>query len=134
VQSPSELDKGLPLKIKSPDLSLFIPNGSPVSISFFLTPIIGVSPLEWTAVAGLAEGTLVKVCYQNKITGSFSIHRVRENTYKLLFCTLGSNLCGNVALVKDEAGDMLLAVNQKEAYEFVLEELKSSSAASKLCL
>jgi len=128
VQSPSELDKGLPLQISSPYFSLFVPNGSPVSIRFILN---GASPLEWTAVAAQPEGTLVKVGYQNSIKGLFSIHRVRDNIFKLLFCTLGSNLCGNVALVRDEAGNTLLAVNQKQPYMFVLEEVPSPSAATK---
>jgi len=132
VQSPIEIDKGLPLTITSPSDSLFIPNGSPVFISFELTPIIGAFPLEWTVVAGLPEGTLVKVeGYPHTVPGSFSIHRVRDNTYKLLFCTLDSSLCGNVAIVEDEAKNRLLAVNQKHPYEFVLEQLPSSSAASK---
>ncbi|XP_027929762.1 trypsin inhibitor A-like [Vigna unguiculata] len=131
VQSLIEVDPGLPLTITSPFKSLFIPNGSPVSISFELIPN-DESPLEWTAVPGLPEGTLVKVRgYPHTLPGSFSIHRVRDNTFKLLFCTLGSSLCGNVAIVEDEAKNRLLAVNQKHPYEFVLEQLPSSSAASK---
>jgi len=48
-----------------------------------------------------------------------------------LFCKFGCNLCRNVALVDDDAGNRLLAVNQKDPYEFVFKELPSSSAASK---
>ncbi|XP_014493060.1 chymotrypsin inhibitor 3-like [Vigna radiata var. radiata] len=131
ARSPIWSDKGQKIRISSPYKSLFIPNGSPVSLEFELIPILGASPTQWVAVAGLTEGTLVKVGYENAITGSFSIHRIGINVYKLLFCTPRATLCGNVALVEDDAGNQLLAVTQKEPYGFVLEEIKSPSAASK---
>ncbi|BAT84572.1 hypothetical protein LR48_Vigan03g153800 [Vigna angularis] len=126
VQSPFETDPGLPLKITSPYRVQFIPEG-PVFIDFVNDPL-GVNSLEWKAVEVLSEGTLVKVGYQNSLKGSFIIERASSaNTYKLLFCTLGGSLCGNVAIVNDEAGNRLLAVNQKTPFQFILTPLPSTS-------
>ncbi|XP_014493065.1 trypsin inhibitor A-like [Vigna radiata var. radiata] len=126
VQSPSEVDNGLPLIITSFARTGFLSTGQ-ATISF-----ADDSSLEWTAVAGFPEGTLVKVSgYTYTIRGTFSIKNVRANIYKLVFCKFGGDLCGNVALVGDDAGNRLLGINQKDPYEFVLEEIPSSSAASK---
>ncbi|XP_014522196.1 trypsin inhibitor DE-3-like [Vigna radiata var. radiata] len=119
VQSPLEVDLGLRLRISSPFRVTFIPEG-PVSISF-VDDTVGDNSLKWTAVEVLDEGTFVKVGYQNSIAGYFVIQRGSSaNTTKLSFCIIGGSLCGNVAIVEDEAGNRLLAVNQKKAYEFIL--------------
>jgi len=126
VQSPLETSKGLSWRIASMFASTFIPEGSRVFISFISSP-----SLEWTAVEGLPEGTVVKVKgYPNTVTGSFSIHRVSGNSYKLLFCTLDNSLCGNVGIVRDDAGNRLLVITQNYPFVFVLQELPLPSAAS----
>ncbi|XP_014522198.1 trypsin inhibitor DE-3-like [Vigna radiata var. radiata] len=119
VQSPIETDSGLPLKISSPFKVTFIPQG-PVFINF-VDDSVGDNSLEWTAVEVLYEGTFVKVGYQNSLKGYFVIQQGSSaNTVNLSFCILGGSLCGNVVIVKDEAGNRLLAVNQNKAYDFIL--------------
>ncbi|RBG51717.1 hypothetical protein BRM46_05655, partial [Xanthomonas oryzae pv. oryzae] len=125
VQSPIETDPGLPVTISSPYRVEFIPEG-PVYLGFDIP--VGANSLEWTAVGDHSEGTFVKVGYPNSLKGSFIINRASSpNSYKLLFCNPGASLCGNVAIVKDEAGNRLLAVNQETPYEFVLTPVASPS-------
>ncbi|BAT84553.1 hypothetical protein VIGAN_04196500 [Vigna angularis var. angularis] len=128
VQSPLETDDGQPWIILSIFKSGFIPEDSRVSISYEYVELgDSVESNEWTAVAGLPEGTLVKVGYQNPINGFFSIHRASSaNTYKFVFCAADSSFCGNVGIVLDEAGNRLLAIKQDSSFEFVLVELPSA--------
>jgi len=128
VQS-SEDSIGLPVIISSPFRSEFIPEGSRVAISFVDFVTLERS-LVWVAVEGQPEGTVVKVDYTNTVSGSFSIHRVLGNRYKLLFRTLDNSLSGNVGIVRDDAGNRILVITQDDPYVFVLEELPSPSAAS----
>jgi len=127
VQSPLETSSGLPLTITAIVRSTFIPEGSRVFISF-----ISGSSLEWTAVEGLPEGTVIKVeGYPNTVTGFFSIHRASSaNSYKFLFCTADHSLCGNVGIVRDDAGNRLLVITQNDPFVFVLEQLPLPSATS----
>ncbi|XP_052728546.1 chymotrypsin inhibitor 3 [Vigna angularis] len=82
---------------------------------------------EWIAVEGQSEGTFVKVGYPNSLSGFFTIHRVSSaNSYKFQFCSTDGKPCGNVGIVKDEAGNRLLAINQETPFEFVLTELPSA--------
>ncbi|QCE11034.1 chymotrypsin inhibitor 3-like [Vigna unguiculata] len=128
VQSPLETDDGQPWIITSIFKSGFIPEGSRVSISYEYVELgDSVESNEWSAVAGLPEGTLVKVGYPNTINGSFSIHRASSaNSYKFLFCSASSSVCGNVGIVLDKAGNRLLAIKQETSFEFVLVELPSA--------
>jgi len=131
VQSPFETSKGIALTITSAARSEFIPEGTIVYINFEYIPLAAATALEWTVVEGLPEGTAVKVKgYPDTVSGSFSIHRVSGNRYKLMFCTPDGSLCGNVGIVSDDAGHRLLVITQKQPFVFVLEELPSPSAAS----
>jgi len=127
VQSPMETIKGLPVIIESPYRTEFIPLG-PVTLGF--QDITAFEPsLEWTVVEGLSEGTVVKVYgYPKTVKGSFSIHRVIDNRYKLKFCKTGGSLCGNVGIARDNAEHRIFVVSQGKPFEFVLEPLPINSS------
>jgi len=127
VQSPFETVSGLPVIIESPYRTEFIPQG-PVTLGFQDAVTIERS-LEWTVVEGLSEGTVVKVYgYPKTVKGSFSIHRVIDNRYKLKFCTPGGSLCGNVGIARDNAEHRIFVVSQGNPFEFVLGPLPSASS------
>ncbi|XP_047156768.1 trypsin inhibitor DE-3-like [Vigna umbellata] len=127
VQSPFETDLGQPWIIRSMFRSGFLPEGR-VSISYEYVQLgEAFESNEWIAVDGESEGTFVKVGYPNSLSGFFTIHRVSSaNSYKFQFCSTDGKPCGNVGIVKDEAGNRLLAINQETPFEFVLTELPSA--------
>jgi len=127
VQSPFETVRGLPVIIESPIRTEFLSEGT-VALSFVDKVTIEPS-LLWTVVEGLSEGTVVKVDgYPKTVKGSFSIHRVIDNRYKLKFCTSRGSLCGNVGLVRDNAENRIFVITQGKPFEFVLEPLPSASS------
>ncbi|XP_047156767.1 trypsin inhibitor DE-3-like [Vigna umbellata] len=128
VQSPFETDPGQPWRIRSMFRSLFIPEGR-VSISYEYVQLgEAFESNEWIAVEGQSEGTFVKVGYPNSLSGFFTIHRASSaNSYKFQFCSTDGKSCGNVGIVKDEAGNRLLAINQGTPFEFVLMQLPSAA-------
>ncbi|XP_014523089.1 trypsin inhibitor 1A-like [Vigna radiata var. radiata] len=124
VQSPFDTDPGQPWIIGSLTQSLFIPEGR-VSISYEYVQLgDSVESNEWVAVEVQLAGTVVKVGYSNAISGFFTIHRASTaNTYKFQFCSTAGS-CSNVGIVRDEAGNRILAINQGTPFfEFYLQEL-----------
>ncbi|XP_014523088.1 chymotrypsin inhibitor 3 [Vigna radiata var. radiata] len=125
VQSPFETDPGQPWIIRSLFKSQFIPEGR-VSISYEYVELgDSVESNEWVAVKGQPEGTVVKVGYSNSVSGFFTIHRASfANSYKFQFCSTAGS-CGNVGIVRDEAGNRILAIDQDTPFQFYLEQLPS---------
>ncbi|QCE11027.1 chymotrypsin inhibitor 3-like [Vigna unguiculata] len=129
VQTPFETDPGNPWRIQSLVAALFVPEGR-VYISYDVQQP-GVRSNYWTAVEGEAERTVVKLGYPNSHPGFFTIHKTSSaDTYKFQFCSNDdATSCSNVGIVKDDAGNRLLATNQEKPFEFILAPV--SSVASK---
>jgi len=116
-------------RLQSLFASAFIPEGR-IYISYDYVPQPGVPSNYWTAVEGEAERTVVKVGYPNSLQGFFTIYRTSSvNSYKFQFCSNDdATSCSNVGIIRDDAGNRLLAINPENTFKFILVPLSSDAS------
>ncbi|KAK4269865.1 hypothetical protein QN277_022966 [Acacia crassicarpa] len=131
VQSPAEVDNGLPWTIMSPLRILHITTNT--RLDFFAVkgkvPSCVPVPSKWTIVEGddgiscvpvpskwtIVEGDdgikYVKIRgFKNTLQGWFKIQKYNSIAYKIVFCPVNGDSCRNLGISRDEHGKRFLVI------------------------
>ncbi|XP_057718931.1 factor Xa inhibitor BuXI-like [Arachis stenosperma] len=132
VQQRSEVDNGLPIKISSLALILYLYEGLPLDLSFSAVPLCTPIPSRWTLVKGLlgGKGATVKLTgfYENEVQGWFEIRKHLDD-YKLRFCASSNNNCVDIGVKRDDEGNRLLVATEDNPFVVMFKKAKSSYSA-----
>ncbi|KAI9100818.1 hypothetical protein K1719_024180 [Acacia pycnantha] len=114
VQSAFEVDNGLPWRIACPLRILHVPTN--FSLEFYSVegkvPDSVPFPSRWSFVEGENGNKSVKISgFENPITGWFKIQQVDSWAYKIVFCSVNGDPCGDLGISKDDKGNRLLVIN-----------------------
>ncbi|KAI9100802.1 hypothetical protein K1719_024164 [Acacia pycnantha] len=113
VQSPAEVDNGLPWTIMSPLRILYITTNT--RLDFFSVkgkvPSCVPLPSKWTIVEGEDGIKYVKIRgFKNTLQGWFKIQQYNSIAYKIVFCPVNGDSCRNLGISRDEHGNRFLVI------------------------
>ncbi|KAI9100784.1 hypothetical protein K1719_024146 [Acacia pycnantha] len=113
VQSPFEVEHGLPWTIRSPLKIRDVKSN--MALDFFSVegkvPSCVPSPSKWTIVEGEDGIKSVKIRgFKNTLKGWFKIQQYNSIAYKIVFCPINGDSCGNLGISMDDHGNRLLVI------------------------
>ncbi|KAI9100862.1 hypothetical protein K1719_024224 [Acacia pycnantha] len=132
VQSPFEVERGLPWTIRSPLKIRDVTTN--MALDFFSfegkVPSCVSLPSKWTIVEGEDGIKSVKIRgFKNTLEGWFKIKKYTTMAYKIEFCPINGDSCGNLGISNDDHGNRLLVITDDHPLVVVFFKVESSEVS-----